>query len=869
MHRFAFRDLAFALKNTAIVVGLLAASNACGGGGCGGGCAGSSVIPGGFPKERRAQNAAGVRLTRPGLDFLQKQLPAIVRTALASSAPGGVITFEIPESSGEMAILKYKLCYGGPKPTEKPPKCEVEIDVGSIHDVKLEAITPHSLKITAKVPMRLQRLPIETRDLLGNSPAYASATVGEGTCDDVKYVPLPVTADVSLEQVPGDPLHAVRAGYTKINIDSKKFTLDQQKIKDNFKFCGGSAMDGFLNLFKGLIADSIVGSLGDKLAAPLAEATCMKAQVLPDGTAQCPTGTFDRKGTCRYVDKDDGECVPMLLGMESRFDLAGLLASVSPGSSGGLDFLLASGGDMKPAPGTGPTVNGVTLGMLGGAEPQPISTCVPRAEGVVPTGIELPDLLSANEVPDWKATTPAHLGIGLAERYLNHAALGAYNSGLLCIGISSEQVAQLNGGLFSLLLPSIEGLADRFEPGETKPAMALAIRPQKPPTIRVGDNTPDFSSPLLQLSMPDTDLDFYMWSHDRFIRLFTGRIDVGVPINLEPGKDGIALKFPAKTPLSFKNPRVSNNTVLLESDAEVGKLVESVGGLIPASTFSSIAPIKLDSALASFGLKLTIPEGGIRKLEKNEDRFLGVFGYLEAAAAAIPTTKTTARVAEVVVDPRNFVLATLGDAPPRVTVHAKAAEDDGSRKVEYAYRVDRGVWSTFFPERDFVVTSPFFVLQGKHTIEVTSRVSGVIESEGEPVSLPVLIDVLPPRVKAQSTTAGTVKIVAADIVSAAADVKVEAKVDDGPWIDVPFAAGARVLRVPFEAAAIAVRATDEAGNVATTTAPLIRGRADATVPGGSGCGCGVPGRTGSSVAAAVAAALALIAARHRSARRPR
>lgn len=849
--------LPYALRNTAFAIGFLAAANACGGGGCGGGCAGSGVIPGGFPKAERVTNAAGVRVTRKGLDFLEQQLGTVVAKALAGSAAGGVIKFEVPESSGSMAIAKYKLCYGGPKPGETPPKCVVEIDVSKISNVKIVSAAPHELQIAAKVPIRLQRLPIETRDLLGNTPAYASATVGAGSCDKVEFLGVPITAVVSLESVPDDPLHAARAGYTRIKIDPKKFSFDAPTIKSGFKFCGGSAMDGFLGLFSGLIADSIVGGLGDQLAGPLASATCMTAQKQPDGTELCPTGTFNRKGTCRFADDDAAECAPMLLGLESRFDLSGLLASLSPATTGGLDFLLAAGGDMSPAPSTGATTNGLTLGLLGGAMPQPLSNCVPHAENKPPTGIVLPDLLSANDVPDWKGAAPVHLGIGLSERYLNHAAAAAYDSGLLCVAITTEQIAQLNGGLFSLLAPSIKGLADGFDPSGRPPAMALSIRPQLAPNITVGENKADFTSPLLGVALKNTELDFFMWSHERFVRLFTGKVDIGVPVNLEGTKDGLAIRFAPKSPLAFTNASVSNNAVLLESDATLGKLVQSIGGLIPASTFSSIAPIKLDSALSPYGLKLTIPEGGVRKLDKGEERFVGVFAYLEPSGAAVPTTKTSARVVKTTIDPKNYELATVGDAPTAVAVHASAAEDDGSRAVEYAYKVDAGPWTSFFRERDFVVTSPFFMLQGKHTVQVSSRIVGVVDSEGEPVTLPVLIDVVAPQVHVRSAPGGA-EVFATDYVSRGDELRVESRVDGGAWIPVARVGDKRFVTFSVEAKTLEVRATDEAGNVAQTSAPLIRGRADSTVAGGSGCGCAVPGaRPSSAVAPGLLALTAL------------
>ena len=74
---------------------LLVAS--CSGGGCSsgcGGCGGTTPLPGGFPKDKTIENAASVRVSRPGLDFVEKNLPAVVTKV--ANAPGGVLGFDIP-----------------------------------------------------------------------------------------------------------------------------------------------------------------------------------------------------------------------------------------------------------------------------------------------------------------------------------------------------------------------------------------------------------------------------------------------------------------------------------------------------------------------------------------------------------------------------------------------------------------------------------------------------------------------------------------------------------------------------------------------------------------------------------------------------
>jgi hypothetical protein len=827
------------------------------------------VIPGGFPKDSRIENAAGVRLTRPGLDFLEKNLGPIVKQVMGSSASGGVMTFPINQTSGTvLGFASYTVCDGGPKPTENPPKCIVEINVADIKNVKLVADKPNVLKVAATIPIRLRNLPLK---VIGISMTAGLTSGSASDCASGGYVDEPANVNVFLEVVPNDATHAARAGYTRIRIAD--VAIDEGKLGDNFKFCGTGVGTSILNALKPLIVNSLIGGITGNLTAPLADATCMKEATLPDGTKQCPTGTFDRGGTCRYADNDSAECVPMLLGLESRFDLSGLLASISPGTKGGLDFMLASGGSMDPAPGTGVTQNGATLHMLGGALPQPVSDCVPHADNPLPTGIQLPPELSANSITPWPAApAPAeHLGIGLSEKFLNYAATSAYNSGLLCIGVSSEQVAQLDASLFSLLIPSMAQVADNFNTGTSHPAMALAIRPQKPPKIVIGDNDADFKSPLIGLTLPQTDLDFYMWTENRFTRLFTGTIDIGVPLNLEAGAAGIQIKLPQKNPISFTNPKIKNNRLLLEDDAALGKVIEGIGGVIPASTFNNIAPISLDSALSSVGLKLTIPKEGIRKITNttSNDNFLGIFASLEVAtSAAMPKTVTTAKVARLNVDPANYALKTFGTQPPQVSIHAESSEDGGQKQVEYAYQIDNSAWTTFEKGRDFEVKSPFLNLQGKHTLKVASRVVGQVETEGAPATLTFILDTVAPIVRVANSEAGRARLAVRDLVSASNDVKVEARlVDDkgnGSWSEIKAdAAGNRWIDYGQEAATIEVKATDEAGNVASTSSALIRGRADQIPGASSSCGCSTPGADptkGSGTGLLIAASLGAVGA---------
>ncbi len=96
-------------------VGFAVALAACaggsgGGGGCGGGC--STPLPNGFPRDQRVENAVTVRVTKPGLEFLEQNLPTIA-SRLGLGGTGGVVNFPIPTSTTTTAGTDITICPGG------------------------------------------------------------------------------------------------------------------------------------------------------------------------------------------------------------------------------------------------------------------------------------------------------------------------------------------------------------------------------------------------------------------------------------------------------------------------------------------------------------------------------------------------------------------------------------------------------------------------------------------------------------------------------------------------------------------------------------------------------------------------------------
>ncbi|RYG70661.1 hypothetical protein EON77_13680, partial [bacterium] len=117
----------------AFMVFLVALVVSCAGGGAGGcgGC-GMTPIPGGFPKAELIENAAVVRVTRPGLDFVGGNVGELAGKIL--NTEGGLIEFEIPKTELKQKVVlvdvTIKICPNGPNKTSDPKECVVELEIG-------------------------------------------------------------------------------------------------------------------------------------------------------------------------------------------------------------------------------------------------------------------------------------------------------------------------------------------------------------------------------------------------------------------------------------------------------------------------------------------------------------------------------------------------------------------------------------------------------------------------------------------------------------------------------------------------------------------------------------------------------------------
>lgn len=847
-----------------VVFFLLIAS--CSGSGCGGcgGCAGMTPLPGGFPADKAVENAASVRVSRPGLDFLEKELPGIA--SQLTSAPNGTLGFDIPKVDppktqiANLGIGKLLLdpvvCPDGPKPNANPPQCHAAIGIGKA-TFQIDAITPNAVKIRASIPLELEDTPVSAElradPIVGGEFGVGSITLhvgyGNGGCNDgkpnvtPKSLPVGVTIPLVAETT------APRVGYTKIDVDNAEIDLSGLNESD-VKICSscGFATDicsavTNSSFVKGQIVTPLKNGLQDQVRSLLRDQLCTKPN--PTLNPACPTETSpDANNQFCVYDSAKDKCVPMLLGTDAHVELGGFLKSISPSTAGGVDFGLASFGAMKPAPGLpasgpGDTPNGITLGMIGGVLPQPPSKCVVQAPVKPPTGIPVPDELAPTAADP--ATSP-HVGIALAGRFLDYSFTSVYNSGLLCLGVSTEQFDMLKSGLLSFLIPSLKTLT--FEQGDA--AAAIATRPQAPPTVKIGGGTDPNKDPLLLVTLPKLSLDFYIWSFDRFARVFTYTGDLTIPVNLQTGKNANNPNgglVPAIGEIKVANGAISNADVLLLDDPNiVAGAVSGIFGTVSKQLVGSgFSPIDLSGAVSSLGLTLQVDQ--IKKLTKGSDDFVGVFASLgKKPSTAIVESETEAKLVAKRVW-KEALQASTYDATklPELEVELSSSLDDGTRTVEYSWWIDGGTRSPWSTAKHVVIKDDQLFLQGRHVLHVVSRIAGEpLSEDATPAEIPYVIDALAPFVKVEKDASSGATISAWDLVSKPEALVARWRLDEGAFGEWrPLSELGRIETGSAES--IEVEVKDEESNIGTVRQAL-RGRGDPTISAlGSGCGCSTPG----------------------------
>lgn len=784
-----------------------------GGGGCSS-CEGCGIepIPGGYPLDQRIDNAAQVRLSSSGIGFIEDNMDAIVTNFL----PGG-LEFPIDEQRVDAGPITITVCEGG--------GCQARIEIDS---VQLSPTDPNRLLANIQ-------LILDSRDSAGMRSDWP------GTCDldlDTRrggrpYVGL--TAEITFSGIAeDDPVRIARRGYTQIEVENIALDPAADIENDDIDISGGflgscNILDlGFIKGFIiGLVQEQLSGitddALGDSLCTTRGESGC------PNGSQAVPDE--DPGSICRYGPGEGDECVSTLLGFDGRGDLGGtLIGGFSPGTHAYAQFLLASGGD-------GEAVNdGMSLFFYGGfmgtdrtfTETPAHNSCVPVTDPPPLPVIARTEAFRGNVIPG--TATETHVGIGIAESYLDYAGWGLFDSGALCIGAGTRLSQMLSTGLVSALIGSLNDLTHPL--GNT--ALTVSIRPQQAPDFTIG--TGGDTDPILQIDLPQVQIDFYVWSTERYVRFMTFQTDLGIGINLSVADNQLV---PTIAGITAENSVVTNSDLLEEDPAVLANVLEGLIGGLAGMLADGLSPFDLPDIM---GFQLEVPDGGIAPVSEGGENFLGIFANLALAPPMmlVSPVETTLDVSDVQIDRESMAIETWNQGDGNSAWLYFGAEGPHVVRYEYSYRIDGGFWSPWTTDSHVRIDDELLLFQAKHEIEARARIVGEPASVDQtPARAEVLIDIIPPTVEVLRTAEG-IEVVADDIVSAPEDLMYRYQVE-GVWSEWTPEASFAFAQTEMGAN---VEVRDEAGNVGRVQAALIRGLPNPAA--GDGCGCRAAGETSRS-----------------------
>jgi hypothetical protein len=434
-------------------------------------------------------------------------------------------------------------------------------------------------------------------------------------------------------------------------------------------------------------------------------------------------------------------CEPIPIGAERRVDLSGLneVAGIPVGTRFDLSVGLGGKGALPQV-----DARGVQISAMVGTRPSSstVSLCAP------PRGFTADPLQPPLDFDDQAASPPGgyDVAFALSSSMLSRGLRDAYDAGALCATLSSQVTPFLSTGQLSRFLPSLKVVTG----GKDLP-MTVLLRPQSPPTVRIGRNTTVLRSdgeigvldPLLTLGFAGMQLEFYAPVDDRPVRVLTVAADVSLPLGLRPlAGAGNDLLVPVLGDLAttIGGVRVVDGSMLAEDATAAGQLLPAVVQLAQPLLASVLQPIALPSVL---GMDVQVEQiaGAAADVAARGYSHLAVYAHVAGCRSGClqARAKADARLESNSLRSALSEVRGPGEPGPQVEVEASALTSRGAA-AEFSYRVDGGLWTPWIAKPRFTVRDPVLRFHGHHRIEVTAREAGDDHTvDPQPVALDVFV----------------------------------------------------------------------------------------------------------------------------------
>lgn len=792
-----------------------AACNSCG-----------SLPYGAYPLEKKIANLGTVRLTPTGLQVIAEQSKALLAKAM-----GGSLSFTLAADSIGNAMSTCT----SPDTVVALPIDHIDILPGS----------PNILRINLYL----------TSDFSFTVPYSCSLMGGPGTeCDVVANtngIMLQISEELTLGLDNDTRQFAISFGTSSFDQNSLNLAVSSSETA-----CTSNT--SFATVTKSRIATSLNTAIQNAVTAAVENFSCLRAATDRPCPAKSPSGatiTPDAKGICRNL---QGVCLPASLGVEQALGVNALLpADPFPDDTDTdiwISYLAGGRTEIVNAQGeNGAQVNandlGAEIGLFGGSLLQPDTTPPSTVTQLPDPSYVLPRVPLGNTNPH-SANESFDIAYALREELFDQLGYTLQNSGRLCREFTEGAAnSPLGAAYIGTLTGDFKSL--RFLLGKESAAVAVSMRPGTKPVdySLLAPSTADFpSSDGIQSEIVqhfrDMNLDFMIFLHERWLRLFSVQVDIDMPYGLSVVSNGTSGESSIAITASFDTLRFSHYRVPFsilgespeaQSDLDSGmtKAAESMIAEAMRSaavlTIPQFTPSLLDidadgTADLAIHIQNIVPEIPKTGGTPTEYKALVIYASIVNTATSkrksrVAQTTTKARLAEVRL-PSAAALA-KGETPFVRLALSGSDADGGTQFLEYQYQVDDGPWSQWSGEANPLLQSPRWGVEGTHTIVVHARDRrhpDAYERQGQRLS--VVSDHTAPTLKILRK-AQQALLLAQDSVSAASELLYRWKLGAEAWSE--WSSKTRIALTDEASSyplALEAEVKDASGNVTHVAQPL-------------------------------------------------
>ncbi len=646
-----------------------------------------------FPEAKRVENAVQLRVTEEGFQSISESLKPLIESLM----PEDALSVCLPGNSGYLwtEALSWSYC-AQTVCSDGSIGCPVSTEFQSF---ELKPVAPNLLRATVVLKALSAEFDVSATSQLDCNISLKSPPEG-----------LPVHVDILLDTP--DPTRDLTFTIQDpvVHLDDLEIGLSNQ---------GGAlgvlctALDGIINfpeigdrllsMFEGRVLGLVQKAVENYLKSNSCR-SCRTAEDCPHAEAVCEGASDDAPGTCMIGQT----CMPALLGVEGEIDLGQMAAKSVPslGLKAKLQYLLSLGGYAQS------DESGLSLGMIAGVTSER-NRCVPVRQE---PNFEAPQISTELQRAQAPSGGDFDLGIGISKSIVEHALWAAFNTGALCLTVSSELSSMLNTKSLALVFPNLSKITRGSAP------VALSLSPQEAPEILWGSNQVtetasgyQLESPLGVLRIPDLWVDFYTYMDARWARLFSLKATIEAPFGITFNANGELIPLLGNLSSMFQDLDTTNDELMADDSGKLKNFLPMLMGPLSSFIAGSLAsPIALPQVYG-FGL-----DGEHSQLTALEDgQMLGIFAKLQTPKATeqVQTKAGLKRIER----PEN---ATELDSPvawkrTKLVLEMLAGDEQG--EFEHSFQVDLDGWSAYRKGAELLVQSPSLFWPGNHVIQVRSR----------------------------------------------------------------------------------------------------------------------------------------------------